>query len=94
MSDVRDVREQIDGWPVGVSDEEKAKITEAVRAYMTEMQPHMPEGRTLSALYDGFRFKHPNVIPGALMDWRFAVFTRALRAVGMVQVWRMAKPGE
>lgn len=87
----RTVPMQADGWPRGISEETKKKLTEAAEVLLKRWQPH--GGAELHQYVQDMKYLVPREVwePPVLWDWQFATVERALRAAGAIPVWRMER---
>jgi len=84
------VRCQPDGWPEGVSEEEKKNLTSAVKDFIAEVGPQCPYVIERHLAYKLFeRGLWPN--RSILWDHVYATVDRACRAANLEQVWRQPK---
>lgn len=72
---------QWDGWPEGITEDEKIRITDAVRLFLVEDQRSLSTSEIARRLGLRIRWSTP------LLDVQDAAVERAARAVGAVQVW-------
>jgi len=83
------VERQMDGWPCGVTPEQKIETVQAIREVLDEHK----EGVTLEFLQKLLKYRELPVLKKALLwDWIYAVIHRGLLAVdGVENVYRISK---
>ena len=75
---------QIDGWPLGVTDEQKASFTELARKMLTEL-PKPVESWILLSHFKARQEKEvalTGFVWSPMWDWQYALLDRACRAAG------------
>lgn len=83
------VRCQIDGWPLGVSEQEKVFLAETVRGLIEKAGP-----QPLHTIVNYVTHYVPNdkwPSRGVLLDYIYATIERACRAANLEPVWRIYK---
>jgi hypothetical protein len=76
---------QSDGWPKGISKEEKEEMLEIVAKVLNQF----PRGVDLSILESRVSYERPAALKGAaLWDFRFATIVKAAMSVNGNEVWK------
>lgn len=83
MSTTYQGRRQEDGWPIGVTAEQKAELVGLVRDFLRLV--NKPVLLWVVAEHCGSQWS----ARGVVLDWRYACVERALRAAGAEEVWRL-----
>jgi len=80
------VRCQIDGWPLGVSEQEKVILAETVREIIEKAGP-LPMHAIVNYVTHLPNNKWPS--QGTFLDYTYATIERACRAANLEPVWRI-----
>ncbi len=87
------VARQADGWPVGVTDDEKRTLTSHVQGLLERVGGPLPLSVIVRRFRDSERTQEIlRARGGALWDTIYAIVHRSLLAAGAEEVWQKGQP--